>query len=106
MIIMKLKEFFRLDISKVAMIVIFLSLSLLFIQEYPKPGDPIIPDAGYYLRGWPFPLYGGYITVAGVSGPGIVWGGLILDLFLSYLVSCVMVYFYQKIKKSLKKTHL
>lgn len=100
---MKLKEFFRLDLLKIVLVVAFLILSLLYHQVYPKPGDPVIPDAGYYLRGWPYPIYGGYITVAGVSGPTIIWGGLIFDLLFLYLVSCILVYFYIKVMKSFKK---
>lgn len=94
---MNLEEFFKPNKGKIG---IFIILSIVFlVARYP---DSCLFDCGADEYGIPLPYYSPSY-VGGIAGTYhesvLIIPFLILNLMLSYLISCILVWAFHKVKK-------
>lgn len=98
-----IKEFLKPDWKKVLITLALIAVSLLFVYTptFPEPdelGRVAIVDFYTTGRAWPLP----YLTInigGGVAqGFSIFYLGLVVDLFFWYLISCLIIFVYNKLR--------
>ncbi|TSC53948.1 MAG: hypothetical protein LiPW16_233 [Microgenomates group bacterium LiPW_16] len=89
-----IKQFLKLEWRKGLIFIFLTGISLLLVYpDYPLPAD-------FYTvgRGWPLP----YLTInigGGVTqGVSIFYLGLVTDLIFWYLISCLIIFIYNKLR--------
>ncbi len=94
----KVGKFISYSFWKIILLtVLFIVLSFLYYNE------PLVMDAYIIERGWPLPywVYGestwGYKPSTGVTQ--IIYPNLLLDFIFWYLISAVIIWIYDKVKK-------
>lgn len=98
-----IKSFLRPDLAKVITTVILISLSTISYHAYPRitsvTDAPSIADMGFPMR---------FVRVeAGLSpimGASFIWLGLVIDLTVYYLISCIVMWDFYTIRSKLSKT--
>ncbi len=94
---MKLKEFLKPTIWKVIIFIILLILTSVF--NYAT----YCPECTRAAYGFPLALYElpgcKPVSAEGCPGYRVIYSALIVDLIFWYLVSCLIVWFYDKRKK-------
>jgi len=98
---MTLKQFLKPDWRKIVITLALISLSFLYIYE------PVVLDAYEAYRGLPL-FYWKYFVGTGLLIEGMkppepvtefLYFNLIINLIFWYLVSCLIVWIYDKVKK-------
>lgn len=88
---MNWKEFLKPDLRKIVVfIILFISSSFIYF------------NTDFYFLGFPMSFYV-RTPCFGLTCPGWIWGFslqyLLVDLVIWYLVSCLIVWIYDKVKK-------
>ena len=105
---MGIKEFLKPTILKIILTIIFIVVSLLFVY-FPAPlwieESNNIATIDFYtnIRGFPIPYL--IINIGGgvVQGFSIFYFGLLIDLIFWYLLSCLIIFIYNKVGKNKNK---
>jgi hypothetical protein len=101
---MKLKEFFKPTTGKIILLIVFFGLSYFFVMQQSS-----FTEATFYYHGLPFPYYvctssvlptgGSYSCSFRVGLDVFPYYFLIIDILIWYLISCSIIFGYDKFKK-------
>jgi len=94
---MRLKEFFRLTKWKVILFIFLIILSS--FPHYPSMEKGDISGGECIIFGYPMTFYDSYMGIECFAQPDYNYLGLISNLIFWYLVSCLVIFSYSKIKK-------
>jgi len=95
---MNLKEFFKPDMSKIILTLVMIIITIIFwflakVNVLCKMGVPC-PPVNHFIR------------ISEISGPRFISANyiyLILELLISYLISCFIIFIFNKFKEKKKK---
>lgn len=94
---MNIKQFFNPTWEKVIFTIILFAV-ICFIPYSSFTG----PDASFSGKGFPFPIYGSASTIAGPQPTEIIFWGIILNLIIIFIISCLIIFLYNKLRKNKK----
>jgi len=91
---MNIKQFFKPTWKKVILTIILFAV-ICFIPYSSFIGA----DASFSGKGFPFPIYGSASTIAGPQPTEIIFWGVFSDLIIIFIISCLIIFLYNKLSK-------
>jgi hypothetical protein len=84
------------DLKKIVLTVILMGLSLLYLFN-----PQYVIGSSFTGRGFPVPFYriSSCSDFGGCLGSGVLYDYLVIDIIFWYLLSCLIVWIYDKVKK-------